>query len=279
MLGYSVGVHAPGRRDEAAAIAAAHHVLLSHGLAVDAIRGASTADVGIVIDSWPMHPATGDERDVAAARIADGLRSRLFFEPVLLGRYPDDIVALLGDAAPPVRDGDLAQISAPIDFVGVNNYSRQLVRHDPDGGRPIVETAPGGDRTATGWEVYPEGLYEVLARVHHEYGAPSLYVTENGAAYADVRGHDGSVRDPERIDYLERYLAEVARAIADGIPVNGYFVWSFLDNFEWASGYSKRFGIVYVDYPTLERVPKSSFYWYRDLIAQCALRRGSERAA
>jgi beta-glucosidase len=268
MLGYGVGVHAPGRRDRAAAMAAAHHVLLSHGLAAGVLREHTTADVGIVVDSWPMHPATDDLRDVAAAHTADGFRNRIFFDPLLRGSYPEDVLELLGDDAPPIRDGDLATISKPIDFLGVNNYSRQLVRHDPSDGEPIVETAPRGGRTAMGWEVYPKGLYEVLARLHDEYGMQSLYVTENGAAYDDVRSHDGAVDDPERIAYLEQYLGEVARAIGDGIPVKGYFVWSFLDNFEWAEGYSKRFGIVYVDYPTLERVPKSSFYWYRDLIAR-----------
>ena len=275
-LGYVEGVHAPGRTDLAAGAAAAHHLLLSHGLAVDVLRReAPAAQVGIVIDSWPQHPATGDERDVAAAREADGFRNRLYFDPVLRGRYPDDVLEHLAAAAPPVQDGDLAAISAPIDFLGVNNYSRRVVRADA-GGRPVAQP-PHGPLTATGWEIYPDGLYEVLIRLQREYRIPPLYVTENGAAFDDVRGADGRVDDRERIAYLAEYLDAVARAIGEGVPVRGYFVWSLLDNFEWAEGYSKRFGIVYVDYETLERVPKRSFAWYRDRIA--ATRAGRAGAA
>jgi beta-glucosidase len=265
-LGYAVGVHAPGRTDEAAAVAAAHHVLLSHGLAVDVLRRESRdAQVGIVLDSWPVYPLSDDPRDVEAAWEADGFRNRFFFDPVLRGRYPDDVLERLGANSLPIRDGDLTTIAAPIDFVGLNNYSRSIVAANGDGG-PRNVPATDARTTAMGWEIYPHGIYEVLARFHREYGVDSLYVTENGAAFPDVRGHDGRIEDPERIDYLAQYLGAVARAIADGVPVHGYFVWSLLDNFEWAHGYSKRFGLLYVDYPTLERIPKSSFYWYRDLI-------------
>jgi beta-glucosidase len=265
-LGYAVGVHAPGRTDEAAAVAAAHHVLLSHGLAVDVLRRESRdAQVGIVLDSWPVYPLSDDPRDVEATWEADGFRNRFFFDPVLRGRYPDDVLERLGANSLPIRDGDLTTIAAPIDFVGLNNYSRSIVAANGDGG-PRNVPATDARTTAMGWEIYPHGIYEVLARFHREYGVDSLYVTENGAAFPDVRGHDGRIEDPERIDYLAQYLGAVARAIADGVPVHGYFVWSLLDNFEWAHGYSKRFGLLYVDYPTLERIPKSSFYWYRDLI-------------
>jgi beta-glucosidase len=265
-LGYAVGVHAPGRTDEAEAVAAAHHVLLSHGLAVDVLRRESRdAQVGIVLDSWPVYPLSDDPRDVEAAWEADGFRNRFFFDPVLRGRYPDDVLERLGANSLPIRDGDLTTIAAPIDFVGLNNYSRSIVAANGDGG-PRNVPATDARTTAMGWEIYPHGIYEVLARFHREYGVDSLYVTENGAAFPDVRGHDGRIEDPERIDYLAQYLGAVARAIADGVPVHGYFVWSLLDNFEWAHGYSKRFGLLYVDYPTLERIPKSSFYWYRDLI-------------
>jgi beta-glucosidase len=163
-----------------------------------------------------------------------------------------------------VRDGDLALISAPIDFVGLNNYSRTIVRADTDG-RPH-SVMNGGPTTDMGWEIYPNGIYDVLSRLHHEYGVQKLYVTENGAAFADVPRHDGRIEDHDRIAYLTQYLGAVGRAIEDGIPVRGYFVWSLLDNFEWAYGYSRRFGLLYVDFPTLERIPKSSFYWYRDVI-------------
>jgi beta-glucosidase len=265
-LGYGHGLHAPGRTDLAAAMAAAHHVLFSHGLAVDVLRRESRgAKVGIVLDSWPVYPASDDTRNVAAAWEADGYRNRLFFDPVFRGRYPDDVLERLDGASPPVLEGDLATIAAPIDFVGLNNYSRTIVEADEDG-RPRNLHADDAPVTATGWEIYPDGLYEVLKRLHREYGVPSLYVTENGAAFADVRGEDGRIDDRDRIDYLSQYLGAVARAISDGVPVHGYFVWSLLDNFEWAQGYSKRFGLLYVDYTTLERIPKSSFYWYRDLI-------------
>lgn len=265
-LGYALGLHAPGRTDVTAAAAAAHHVLLSHGLAVDALRRESSdAEVGIVLDSWPVYPATDDPRDAAAAWEADGFRNRLFFDPVLRGRYPEDVLERLDGAAPPVRDGDLATISAPIDFVGLNNYSRTIVGSNGDS-EPRNVPAADSPMTEMGWEIWPDAIYDVLTRLHFEYDVAKLYVTENGAAFTDVRGHNGRVEDPERIDYLAQYLGAVARAIADGVPVRGYFVWSLLDNFEWSYGYSRRFGLLYVDYSTLERLPKSSFYWYRDLI-------------
>jgi beta-glucosidase len=267
-LGYALGLHAPGRRSEADALAAVHHVLLSHGWAVDAVRRASPgARVGIVLDSWPVHATTDDPADVEAARQADALRNRLYFDPIFLGTYPEEALELLAPALPPVQAGDLATIAAPLDFLGINCYSRTLVRADPRGGRPIEVRSPTGTLTDMGWEVYPHAIREVLTRTHREYAPAAIYVTENGAAYADVRGHGGGVHDLERIAYLRDYIDAVARAAADGVPVHGYFVWTLLDNFEWSFGYSKRFGIVYVDYPTLERVPKDSFGWYRDLIA------------
>ena len=266
-LGYGIGIHAPGRTDLADSAAAAHHVLLSHGLAVQALRrDCPDAEIGIVLDSWPVHPASDDPRDVAAASVADGFRNRIFFDPVLRGSYPEDVLERLGPAAPPVLDGDLAIISAPLDFLGVNNYSRSIVRAGEDG-EPIELPAPAGPTTSMGWEVYPDAIYEVLTRLHGEYDTPPIYVTENGAAFADVRAADGSVDDPERIVYLAGYVDAVARAMAEGVPVRGYFVWSLLDNFEWSYGYTQRFGLIYVDFETLERVPKSSFEWYRGLAA------------
>jgi beta-glucosidase len=168
---------------------------------------------------------------------------------------------------PPVQDGDLAAISTPIDFLGVNNYFRFVVRAGRNGDGPQQVKDPDAPMTDMGWEVHPDGLYKLLVRVARDYEPAAIYVTENGAAYGDVRVHDGAVRDPERTEYLEGHIDAVLRASEDGAPMKGYFVWSFLDNFEWALGYSKRFGIVYVDYLTLERVPKASFYWYRELIA------------
>jgi beta-glucosidase len=266
-LGYGLGVHAPGRRSKADAVAALHHLLLSHGWAVDVIRRAAyEARVGIILDSWPAHPATDDPADVAAARDVDALRNRFVFDGALRGSYPDDALALLAPIEPPVQEGDLAALAPPLDWVGLNNYSRTLVRANPAGGEPLEVRAPQGRLTEMGWEVYPDGLYEVITRVHRDYAPASIYVTENGAAFADVRDHDGCVRDPERVEYLADYLGGVARAVAEGVPVHGYFVWSLLDNFEWSLGYGPRFGLVYVDYPTLERVPKDSFAWYQGLV-------------
>ena len=266
-LGHVVGVHAPGLTDVGAGVAAAHHVLLSHGLAVEVVRRESPgARVGIVFDVWPVHPASDDPSDLDAARETDGVRNRLFLEPVLRGSYPEEVLERLG-VTPPVEEGDLARMSRPIDFVGINNYSRTVARANPDGGEPVVEVPAGVPLTAMGWEIYPDALYEVLVRLHREYGVDSLYVTESGAAFDDERGDDGRVDDQDRVSYLEGYLDAALRARAEGIPLEGYFVWSLLDNFEWSEGYSKRFGIVYVDFETLERVPKSSFHWYRDRIA------------
>ena len=268
-LGYGLGVHAPGRKSVSDALAAAHHVLLSHGWTVDVLRRAAPdAEIGIALDLWPVHPASDAPADLEAARRVDGVTNRWFFDALLRGEYPADVLERFGSAAPPIRDGDLAIISAPLDFVGVNNYSRRLVRAAPDGGEPVDVRAPEGRLTDMGWEVYPPGIAEVLVRLHEEYGADSLYVTENGAAFVDVRTHDGRVHDVERIEYLSDYLDAVAGALAAGVPVRGYFVWTLLDNFEWSYGYSKRFGLVYVDYPTLERVPKDSFVWYRNVVAR-----------
>ena len=277
-LGYVLGAHAPGRTDVAAGAAALHHVLLSHGLALERIRSAAPgARAGILVDSWPQHPATADERDIAAAREADGFRNRIVFDPLLRGAYPADVLERLGAAAPPVRDGDMALTTAPIDFLGIHYYSRNVVRAGP-GGAP-EEVPATGPVSAMGWEIYPDGLYEVLTRLHTEYHAPALLVTENGVACHDVLARDGRVDDPARIAFLDAHLERVARATDEGVPVEGYFVWSLLDNFEWAEGYAKRFGLVHVDYATLERTPKASFAWYRDLIATSRAAAAPSRAA
>ena len=193
-------------------------------------------------------------------------------DPIFRGAYPADLLERNATVAPFVRDGDLAAMAAPLDFLGVNNYFRFVVSAGAAGPRLVHD--PEAEQTDMGWEVFPDGLHRLLGRLAEDYAPAAIYVTENGAAFGDVRGHDGRVHDPERTAYLESHIDAVARAVADGVPVRGYFVWSLLDNFEWAHGYSKRFGIVYIDYPTLERVPKDSFYWYRDLLAS---RRGAPR--
>jgi beta-glucosidase len=267
-LGYGWGVHAPGRTSERDALAAAHHVLLSHGRAVEVLRATvPDAEVGITLNLWPVDPASGTDADLDAARHADGFHNRWFLDPLYRGSYPEDMLAHYAANAPTVLDGDMELMQAPTDFLGVNYYSRHIIGADPEGGTHAVVRDPASEYTDMDWEVYPNGLTSLLLRLHREYAPPRLYVTENGAAYADVRGHDGSVVDLERAAYVRSHLDAVRRAIAQGVPVQGYYVWSLLDNFEWAFGYSKRFGIVFVDYPTLERVPKASFAAYRDLIA------------
>ena len=265
-VGHAWGEHAPGRTSEADAIAVAHHLLLSHGWAVEAIRRVSPeARVGITLNLAQIYPATDSPEDEAAAYRRDGEDNRWFLDPIFRGSYPADLLDRNELVAPHVRDGDLEAISAPLDFLGVNNYSRFIVAAGANG--PQVVGNPDAQHTDMGWEVYPDGLHDVLVRVARDYEPAAIYVTENGAAFPDVRVHDGAVHDVERTAYLESYIGAVERAVVAGAPVKGYFVWSLLDNFEWAFGYSKRFGLVYIDFPTLERVPKDSFYWYRDLLA------------
>jgi beta-glucosidase len=264
-LGYGWGMHAPGRASERDALAAAHHVLLSHGRAVEILRReAPSAEVGITLDLFPVYPASSAAPDVEAASRFDGFHNRWFLDPIFRGKYPGDMVEHFAESVPAVHDGDFELIRAPLDFLGVNYV---VAAANGNGGHEIVHH-PESVYTDMGWEVSPQGLFDLLVSIERDYGPKAVYVTENGAAFGDVRTHDGTVEDPERREYLEEHVGAIERAVAAGVPVAGYFVWSFLDNFEWAYGYSKRFGIVYVDYPTLERIPKSSFYWYRDFIAE-----------
>ena len=279
-IGYGWGHHAPGRTSDADALATAHHLLLSHGRAVEIVRSASPgSEVGITLNLDHVYAESTTTEDQAAAAWVDGFHNRWFLDPIFRGSYPEDMLETWADIAPPVQDGDLETISAPIDFLGVNNYTSPLVAAAPDGARSQIVRREDVDRTDMGWEVVPGGLRDLLLRLTRDYRPKAIYVTENGAAYADVRGHDGHVEDPERQAYLEGYISAAAEAVAEGAPLRGYFAWSLLDNFEWAWGYWKRFGLVYIDYPSLERVPKGSFYWYRDLIAaHRAQGRGSEAA-
>jgi len=277
-VGHAWGHHAPGRTSDAAALATAHHLLLSHGRAVAVLRELSPqSEVGITLNLDHPYAASDDADDVAAARWVDGLHNRWFLDPVFRGEYPADMLDAWERSMPAVEDGDLRAIATPIDFLGVNNYTSPLVAADANGGRSRILHRSNVDRTDMGWDVVPDGLHDLLVRLQHDYAPPAVYVTENGAAYADVRGHDGNVRDPERQAYLAEYIDAARRALEAGVALRGYFTWSLLDNFEWAWGYWKRFGLVYVDYSTLERIPKGSFYWYRDFIA--AGRSGAEAAA
>lgn len=270
IVGYQEGRHAPGERDRGKALTAAHHLLLAHGLAMPVLRAATrTAKLGIVLDVKPYVPADAGEASVQAARHADGVFNRWFTEPLFRGTYPADVWEGYGPHVPDVRVGDMSQISQPIDSLGINYYTRGVVRGDATRPFPHAVDVPQPDSryTAMGWEVAPQGLHDILVRLHADYGLKDLYVAENGAAFDDVLLPGPVVHDPERREYHAAHLEAAGRALAAGVPLSGYMAWSLLDNFEWGWGYTRRFGIVHVDYPTQRRTPKSSALWYRDFIA------------
>jgi beta-glucosidase len=263
-LGHETGVFAPGLKDRKAAVQASHHLLLSHGLALQALRAQGCRSrLGIVLNLSPMQAATDSHGDHAKTRIEDGRVVRWYLDPLLKGRYPSDVVDFLGADAPEVAPGDLQHIATPMDFLGINYYTRQVV----SAGEPFDVRDSGYDVTEMGWEVYPQGLTELLLRLHDDYPLPPLYIKENGAAFKDVRA-GRRVHDSQRRDYIARHIAAVGEALRHGVRLEGYMVWSLLDNFEWASGYEKRFGIVHVDYATQQRTMKDSALWYRDFIRQ-----------
>jgi len=271
ILGYYHGIHAPGHTDREEATRATHHLLLGHGWAVPIIRRDSAgSQVGIVLNYSPAHPASDREEDILAARLSDGGVARMFLDPLAGRPYPPDVVEAQRLRLDMIEPGDADIIATPIDFLGLNNYTRAVVKHE-DAFELGVPKNDGVDRTEMGWEVYPEGIYEMLMRVTREYPFKMLYITENGAAFADHVGPAGTVDDPRRVAFLKAYLTQIARAIDEGAPVKGYFVWSLMDNFEWSFGYGKRFGIVYVDYETQARIPKTSAAWYSKVIATNAI--------
>ncbi len=269
-LGHHTGEHAPGVRDLPTALQVGHHVLLAHGAAVPVLRAAGGAGtrVGIVCNMTPGVAASDSEADRAAAHRWDGYFNRWFVDPLAGRGYPADMEAYYGAACPSTRPGDLDVIAAPVDFFALNYYFRALVADDPTSPPPQVRpvAVPGARYTAMGWEVHADGLHDLLVRLSREYRFGALYVTESGAAFEDRIDPDGAVRDPERTAYLRDHLAAARRAIDEGVPLRGFFVWSLLDNFEWAQGYSKRFGLVHVDYATQERRIKDSGRWYAELI-------------
>ncbi len=268
-LGHLDGVMAPGVRDVSQAVHASYTLLLGHGLAMSAVRaGAATpARVGLVTNLSPCEPASDSPEDVAAARRADGHTNRWWLDPVFGRGFPQDMVEVYGVELP-VRDGDLATISAPMDFLGVNYYFRNVVAHDPSAGVLQARSVevPGAATTHMGWEVHPRGLEDTLVRVAEDYAPPAMYVTESGAAFPDTVDAEGRVHDPERTAYLEEHVAACGRAIERGVPLQGYYAWSLLDNFEWAYGYDKRFGLVRVEYDTQERTIKTSGRRYAEMI-------------
>lgn len=267
-LGYGNGQHAPGKRDLNWYLTAAHHLLLAHGLAVQAYRDLNgPGEIGITLNLSPQYPATESPADAAAARKADGFQNRWYLDPIFDGFYPQDMPEFLALVAPNIRPGDFDVISAPIDFLGINYYSRSIVQADGQGGYRVLP--PQGPVTHMGWEVYPEGLFDLLVRVYQDYGPLPLYITENGAAFPD-QVEQGRVADGERIAYLKDHFSQAARAIAAGVPLMGYYVWSLMDNFEWAFGYERRFGLVYVDFATQERIVKDSGRWYQSFLKDLA---------
>ena len=283
-LGHAAGEHAPGHQVPAEAAAAVHHLLLGHGRAVEALRAAGAASVGIVLNPAPVH---GDGTvDALTLRRIDGTLNRVFLDPLLLGHYPTDVVDdLAAFAAPglPIRDGDEAIIGRPIDWLGVNYYNDHcftLAAADPDGDLVAVARPPSphvtaadarpaqwdGDVTGQHWPITPAGLEHLLVRLRDDYGSalPALFVTENGAAFDDPVV-DGFCDDARRIRYLDAHLRSMRRAIAGGVDVRGYYAWSLFDNFEWAWGFAQRFGLVHVDFATQVRTPKASAWWYSDI--------------
>ncbi|MER6910475.1 GH1 family beta-glucosidase [Streptomyces sp. NPDC000594] len=288
-LGYGNGVHAPGRTSHPAALRAAHHFNLAHGGATRVLRDRlpSTAEISLTLNLHALRPLTDSPADRDAVRRIDAVGNRIFLDPVFHGRLPEDLVE---DTAPVtdwsfVRDGDLEIVSAPLDSLGINYYSPSVVSAGGSGSpspspspwagaEERVAFAPAaGPRTAMGWPVDADGLYELLTRLRDELPGLPLLVTENGAAYDDYADPSGQVHDPERVAYLAAHLSAVHRAIEDGVDVRGYFLWSLLDNFEWAQGYSKRFGIVHVDFASQRRTVKDSARWYADVIARGGLTR------
>jgi beta-glucosidase len=269
-LGHQQGIFAPGVRSRSAAAQVAHHLLLSHGETLTALRADGVrCPLGIVLNQAPVHPATALVEDREKAQLEDGELVRWYMDPLFRGEYPEDVWADLGNDVPVVHDGDLDAIKVPLDFLGINYYTRNIAiaqgSYDPH--------SSGLELTDMGWEVYPAGLTELLTRLHRDYTLPALYITENGAAYPDIcEGHQ--VADDARIRYLGSHMQAVAHARDAGVDVRGYFAWSLLDNFEWAHGYSKRFGIVHVDYETQARTPKASALWYRDMLKVFRERRG-----
>jgi beta-glucosidase len=269
--GYFSGEHAPGMQDPVATFQAGHHLLLSHGLAVQALRSTCRRlpHIGIVLNLNPVHPETDSQADLETSVRFDGVLNRWFLDPLFRRQYPADLVELLGPVVTPPQPGDMDTIAAPLDWLGVNYYSRTVVRHDPS--FPFIaatQVHPKGREYSQMWEIYPQGMYELLTRVWKDYRPPYLIVTENGIPVADEPDLDGQVRDVRRIAYLRNHIAEVHRAITQGVDVRGYFHWSLTDNFEWAHGYSRRFGLVYIDFATQKRTVKDSGWWYKKVIEQ-----------
>jgi beta-glucosidase len=276
-FGHLLGTHAPGRHNPFTYFRVAHHELLGHGLAIERIRSVSPdARVGITLSLTPIYPATSQPKDISAAKVADQFFNDFYLDGIFKGNYPNPLWKQIGIARPKVSLDDMKIISRPVDFLGVNYYSREFARaawYIPFL-RAWVDEVPVNDQeqvingiqyTNAGREVYPPAFYTMLMRLKNEYGNPPMYITENGASFTDVV-ENGHVQDPLRVSFLEGYIEAAAQAIRDGVNLHGYFIWSLVDNFEWSSGFSKRFGLVYVDHNTQQRIIKDSGYWVQEMI-------------
>jgi beta-glucosidase len=266
--GYLYGVLAPGHRNLFEAPIATHNLLRAHAAAVQAYRARGAHQIGLVVNLEPKYPASPSVQDVAATARSDAYMNRQYLDPVFLGSYPEELPEIFGEAWPETTGAEAAALREPIDFLGVNYYTRGVMRHDPAVWpvRAATVRQPGALYTETDWEVFPQGLFDTLMWVRQRYGAVPLYITENGAAFADPAPAEAGIEDPLRVAYLREHLRAAHRAIEQGVNLRGYFVWSLLDNFEWNHGFSKRFGIVHVDYATERRTPKASARFYAEVI-------------
>ncbi len=268
VIGHVWGTHAPGMKDIYAGFRVVHNQLRAHSEAVRAFRAQNIdGKIGITLSNHSQEPVSSDPKDVEAAYIAhEYINYPLFLHPIYKGAYPPHLLKVAEEFFPEKYEKDLSEIKEPIDFIGINYYSGGRVKYDPTAPFGIKTEKFGLPVTEMGWEIYPKGLYIILKGVQDEYNPEEVYITENGAAFLD-KVEDGKVHDEERIDYLREHFKMAHKAMGEGVRLRGYFVWSLLDNFEWAYGYSKRFGIVYVDYETQKRIIKDSGYWYKDVIS------------
>jgi beta-glucosidase len=270
-LGYGLGVHAPGLADMQSAINAGHYLLLGHGLALPRLRALTRpeAQLGITLNLGPIYGITDDPNLEQGIEQKDILHNRWFLDPIFRGQYPEQLFTNLEVQPPPIEGDDMALISTPLDFLGVNYYTRIVLQADTTTNPvsyPEVKGIEGSQYTAMNWEVYPQGLTDLLLRLHREYAPGKILITENGAAYDDQWHGEPTVADPLRVEYLQTHIQAVGRALAEGVPVHGYYVWSLMDNYEWAEGYSKRFGIIYIDYESQQRILKESARWYQQFL-------------
>jgi beta-glucosidase len=280
-LGYIEGHKPPGLINNwSKSLATAHHLLLSHGMAIPEIRNNSKqSEVGITLNLNTAIPASGSTYDEDACRFYDGQFNRLYLNPLYKNEYPDDVFEYLKTKSLIsesdlnfIKQGDLNIISTKTDFLGVNYYSRAVIRNEEiNEKKNLPRTVDMGPKTDFGWEIYPPGICDLLMRLKNEYKVQNIYITENGCSYGDAPSLEGKIEDNRRIEYHQSHLTELKRAMDDGAPCNGYFAWSLMDNFEWAQGFSQRFGLIWVDFETLKRIPKDSYYWYKEYISENSL--------